>query len=170
MKINNYKVALSALFVLTVANASAFTLNLNNGTFFGPGNAVYNDTGEIGKTTFVDAQVRNIVLTGPLQGYIPFFNNGSQAPNAIAEKLQVGGIVDGMASDGTLINENADTGLRLNFNDPNTGESADVMVIAEFSDALPNGGEPILPDKNGNLTFNPSVVADPGQADLVDPI
>ena len=160
----------SILFVVlfySTHSANAFTLFLDNGTFFGPGNAVYNDTGIIGQNEFVDAQVKNIVLTGPLSGYIPFFNNGGLEPNAIAEKLQKGGVIDGAASDGTLINENADTALRLNFSDPKTGESADVMVIAEFSSALANGGEPIFPDKDNNLTFNPSVLADPGEPDLI---
>lgn len=160
-------VCFSALLLSSASNVSAFTLFLDNGTFFGPGNAVYNDTGIVGKNTFVDAQVRNIVLTGPLNGFIPFFNNGAEEPNVIAEKLQQGGVIDGMASDGTLINENADTALRLNFSDPETGESADVMVIAEFSNATPDGGEPILPDANGNLTFSPSVLADPGSPELI---
>jgi len=156
-----------SLTTLISSAANAFNLFLDNGTFFGPGNAVYNDTGVVGKTTFVDAQVKNIVLTGPLTGFIPFANNGADEPNVIAEKLQKGGIIDGAASDGTLINENADTGLRLNFSDPDTGETADVMVVAEFSPNSPNGGEPIFPDSQGNLTFNPSVLADPGQADQI---
>jgi len=150
------------LTLLTGTEANAASLNLNNGTFFGPGNAVYNDTNLVGSTRFVDAQVRNIQLTGPLVGFIPFANNGAAEPNVIAERLQNGGIIDGLASDGTPINENADTALRLNFRDDITGESADVMVVAEFSSELPNGGEPIFPDELGNLTFNPSVLADPG--------
>lgn len=142
------------------AVAQTFKLDLDNGEFFGPGHAVYNETGIVGVNRFVDAEVRNIVLTGPLTGFVQFFNNGADEPNVIAEKLQNGGIVDGLASDGTLINENGDTALRLNFSDPATGESADVMVIPTLSDLTPDGSEPILPD-NGNLTFNPTVVADP---------
>lgn len=160
--------ALSVFLALT-QNAFAFRLVLDGGTFFGPGDAVYNDTGVTGINKFVDAEVRNIVLTGPLIGFIPFFNNGAEEPNVIAEKLQVNGIVDGLVSDGTLINENVDTGLRLNFNDPATGESADVMVVAVASEDSSGGSELILPDEKGNLTFNPSVVADPGDASLVAP-
>jgi len=146
--------------------AIAFNLELNNGYFFGPGKAIYNDTGIEGINRFPDAQVRNIILTGPLSGIIPFANNGGAEPNVIAEELVESGVVDGMASDGTLINENADTALRLNYSHPETGESADVMVIAEMSDR-PDGGEPISPDSLGNLTFSPSVVADPGDPSLI---
>lgn len=149
-----------------LAQAPTFSLDLNNGEFYGPGNAVYNDTGIVGINKFPDAQVKNIILTGPLTGVTPFFNNGGEEPNAIAEELSKSGPVDGMASDGTLINENADTALRLNFSDPVSGESADVMVVAEMSDT-PDGGEPIRPDAFGNLTFSPDVVADPGDPSLI---
>lgn len=142
-----------------------FTLYLDNGFFYGPGNAVYNDTGVEGIDRFPDAEVRNIVLTGPLAGFIPFSNNGALEPNVIAEQLQaVGAEVDGLASDGTAFNENADTALRLNFSDPLTGESADFMVVAQLSEETPHGGEPILPDAFGNLTFRPQVLADPGDS------
>ncbi len=42
--------------------AFGFTLFLDNGFFYGPGNAVYNDTGRIGVNKFVDAEVKNIFL------------------------------------------------------------------------------------------------------------
>lgn len=160
------KILIFLLGIYFASAAGAYTLELNNGYFFGPGNAIYNDTGLVGINRFPDAQVRNIVLIGPLTGIIPFANNGEAEPNVIAEKLAKSGIVDGMASDGTLINENADTALRLNFSDPTTGESADVMVIAEMSERA-DGGEPIVPDSLGNLTFEPSVVADPGDPSII---
>lgn len=155
------------LFYSSTSIGQSFTLFLNNGEFFGPGNAIYNDTGIAGVNRFVDAEVRNVILTGPLTGFVPFFNNGEDEPNVIAEKLQVGGVIDGVASDGTLINENLDTALRLNFSDPESGESADVMVVARASDQTADGSEPILPDEKGNLTFNTSVLADPGHPDLI---
>lgn len=143
------------------ANTGAFTLELNNGYFFGPGNAEYIDTGLIGVNRFPDAQVRDVTLFGPLTGIIPFANNGAAEPNVIAEKLATSGIVDGLTSDGTEINENADTALRLHFTDITTGEYADLAVVAERSER-DDGGEPISPDEKGNLTFSPSVVADSG--------
>ncbi len=158
--------AISVSLLSTTSEVSGFTLVLDNGEFYGPGNALYNDTGIVGVNRFPDAKIKNIVLTGPLQGFIPFANNGAEEPNVIAEKLTKSGPVDGMASDGTLINENGDTALRLNFSDPTTGESADVMVIAERS-SEPHGGETIAPDVFGNLTFRPNVVADPGDPALV---
>ncbi len=41
------------------------------------------------------------------------------------------------------------------------------MVIAEASAATPDGTEPIVSDGKGNLIFNPSVVADPGQSEFI---
>ena len=151
---------------LLVTHTNAYTLYLDNGFFYGPGDALYLDTGKPGLNKFPDAQVRNIVLTGPLSGIIPFDNNGADAPNVIAEQLSLSGPVDGRLSDGTLINENADTALRLFITDLVSGEIADLVVIAEASER-PDGGEPILADAVGNLTFNPSVVADPGEPELI---
>lgn len=131
----------------------AFTLYLKAGTFYGPGNK--------GIHSFNNAEVRNIVLTGPLQGFIPFANNGAELPNVIAEVLQ-GGVIDGYTSDGRAINENIDTGLRLLLKDPDTGESANIMVVSVEQ-------EIVQPDAKGNLVFQAHVVADPGQPALVEP-
>jgi hypothetical protein len=130
-----------------------FTLYLKAGTFYGPGDK--------GIHPFNNAEVRNIVLTGPLQGFIPFANNGAELPNVIAEVLQ-GGVIDGHTSDGRPINENIDTGLRLVLKDPQTGESANVMVVSVEQ-------EIVAPDEKGNLVFQAHVVADPGQPSLVEP-
>lgn len=129
------------------------TLTLKPGRFFGPGNK--------GSQAIVPASVRGIVLTGPLSGEIPFFNNGAQAPNVIAEILQ-GGVVDGYTSNGVAINENIDTGLFLVMSDAQTGESARMMVVGVAP-------EQMRPDAKGNLTFNPQVIADPGSPELAVP-
>ncbi len=133
---------------LPLAPCQGATLTLKQGRFYGPGNK--------GSQAVVPAFVHNIVLTGPLTGEIPFFNNGAEAPNVIAEVLQ-GGVVDGHTSSGVPINENIDTGLFLRFADVETGESARLMVV---------GIEPehMVPDAKGNLTFDPHVIADPGVA------
>lgn len=155
------------IFVALAADgASAFTLYLESeGRFFGPGNAIFAETGTSVKK-FQDAQVRNLTFTGPFTGFIPMFNNGSGAPNVIAEVLQ-GGVIDGLTSNGILINENIDTALHLNISDPATGESANIMAVAVASDDTPDGSELVLPDEKGNITFNPTVYADPGDANLV---
>lgn len=135
-----------------------FTLFLNDGveggTFYGPGN-----TGE--HRLPAQAQVRNLVFTGPLTGIIPFFNNGSQTPNVLAEILQ-GGVVDGRTSNGIPFNENIDTGLMLDLKEPSTGESAKIMVVAVAQ-------ENVTTDEKRNLMFNPSVIADPGTPQLAVP-
>ncbi len=164
LKINIYTIVIGSMF--TFNTAMSYTLYMDNGEFFGPGDAIYNDTGITGVNRFPDAQITNIELTSDLAGIIPFANNGAEEPNVIAEKLARSGPVDGMVSDGTLINENADTALRLNFRDPRTGESADVVVIAERSNRA-DGGEVIGSDAFGNLTFSPNVVADPGDSSLI---
>lgn len=138
---------------LPLAPCHGATLTLKQGRFYGPGNK--------GSQAVVPAFVHNIVLTGPLSGEIPFFNNGAAPPNVIAEVLQ-GGVIDGQTSNGVAINENVDTGLFLKFADAQTGESARMMVV---------GVEPeqMRPDEKGNLTFNPHVIADPGVPALAVP-
>lgn len=137
----------------TMVPAYGATLTLKEGRFYGPGNK--------GSQAIVPAGVRGIVLTGPLSGEIPFFNNGPELPNVIAEVLQ-GGVVDGYTSNGVAINENIDTGLFLVFSDPETGESARMMVVGVAP-------EQMVPDAKGNLTFNPSVIGDPGTPELAVP-
>lgn len=150
--------SLAAVMLFSASAASAATLFLERGEFYGPGDA--------GMQPFPDAQVRNVVLTGPLQGYVPFFNNGAAEPNVTAETLNVGHPVDGRTSDGTVINENLDTALVFRFTDPHSGETATIMGIAEAGDG-PGGAEPIRPDEKGNITFTTKVVADPGDASHV---
>ncbi len=166
------RLKLSLFIISTVAlinfnTGFAFTMFLNNGYFYGPGNAVYNDTNIHGQNQFTDGQVRNIFFSSPNSGGVSFYNNGAAEPNVIAEKLQVGGVVDGLASDGTPINENADTALRLNFRRSDSSESADVMAVAIASPESPDGSEPIEFDEKGNLTFSPSILADPGEPELI---
>jgi hypothetical protein len=132
---------------------ATFTLFLKAGTFYGPGDK--------GVHQFNNAEVRSIVLTGPLNGFIPFFNNGAELPNVIAEVLQ-GATVDGYTSDGRPINENIDTGLRLILPDTGSGESANIMVVSVEQ-------EIIQPDAKGNLVFEAHVVADPGPSAPVAP-
>jgi hypothetical protein len=138
---------------MAAQGAAAETLALAPGRFFGPGNTGIHSIGR--------AEVRNIVLTGPLSGEVPFFNNGPAAPNVIAEVL-LGGEVDGRTSTGVLINENIDTGLFLELRDPVTRQVGRLMVVAIAA-------EQMRPDAKGNLTFNPSVIADPGIPELARP-
>jgi len=146
--------ALACTFLLAGQSASAVTLSLKAGYFFGPGDQ--------GIHSFNNAFVRNIQFTGPLSGTIPFFNNGAEPPNVSAEILQ-GGVVDGFTSDGRAINENIDTGLHLRLADSNTGESANLMVVA-------TGAEQVVNDEKGNLVFNTHVFADPGIPSVVTPL
>jgi hypothetical protein len=142
---------------LQCAPAAAATIFLKAGNFYGPGLT--------GTHPFNNAEIRNITFTGPLQGVVPFLNNGPALPNVSAEimlKAAIGGTVDGMTSDGHLINENVDTGLYLDLTDPSNGATAKMMVVSEQP-------ETFAPDAKGNLTFNVHVVADPGRADLVVP-
>jgi hypothetical protein len=140
--------------LLGAADADAATLKLKAGNFYGPGNT--------GVHPFNNAEVRNLILTGPLNGVIPFFNNGAAAPNVSAEVLQ-GLVIDGRTSDGRLINENVDTGLHLDLVDPASGEKANLMVVAL-------GAEEFGPDAKFNLVFNTSVEADPGFAAGIRPL
>lgn len=160
------RTVLTFLIAIAANSSLAATLYLeSSGRFFGPGNAVYSETGTSIKK-FQDAQVRNITFIGPFTGFIPMFNNGAEAPNVIAEMLQ-GGVVDGLTSNGILINENIDTALHLDISDPATGESANIMAVAVASEATEDGAELVVPDDKGNITFNPTVYADPGQPELV---
>ena len=131
---------------LGAQKSNAFTLFLKAGDFYGPGNQ--------GTHAFQNGEVRNLTFTGPFQGVIPFFNNGPAPPNVIAEVLQ-GGVIDGLTSGGTPINENIDTALQLNLDDPDTHEKANIMVVAVKA-------ESVTPDALGNLVFHPQVIADPG--------
>ena len=146
--------ALACALCLASHSASAVTLSLKAGYFFGPGDQ--------GIHPFNNAFVRNIQFTGPLSGTIPFFNNGAEPPNVSAEILQ-GGVVDGFTSDGRAINENIDTGLHLRLADPSTGESANIMVVA-------TGAEQVVNDEKGNLVFRTHVFADPGVSSVVAPL
>jgi hypothetical protein len=144
----------AATLTLAAHQAAAVTLNLKAGTFYGPGDK--------GVHPFQNGQVRNIQLDGSLQGRVPFFNNGSDPPNVIAEVLQ-GGPVDGYTSDGRAINENIDTALHLQLEDKTTGQSGSLMVVS-------TGEEVVQPDEKGNLVFVAHVFADPGVAALVTPL
>lgn len=138
---------------LAAHQASAVSLNLKAGTFYGPGDK--------GVHPFQNGQVRNIQLSGALQGTVPFFNNGAEPPNVIAEVLQ-GGVVDGFTSDGRAINENIDTALHLELEDKTTGEAGSLMVVSVEQ-------EVVQADQKGNLVFVAHVVADPGLPVLVTP-
>lgn len=154
MKTRQFLRAVVALsLALAAQQALAVTLNLKAGTFYGPGDK--------GVHPFQNGQVRNIQLSGPLQGVVPFFNNGAEPPNVIAEVLQ-GGVVDGFTSDGRAINENIDTALHLELADPTTGEAGSLMVVSVEQ-------EVVQADQKGNLVFVAHVVADPGLPALVTP-
>ncbi len=57
MSISPVRPVVVALAYILPEVAFGFTLFLDNGFFYGPGNAVYNDTGRIGVNKFVDAEV-----------------------------------------------------------------------------------------------------------------
>lgn len=139
---------------LAMHQAAAVTLSLKAGTFFGPGDK--------GVHPLQNGEVRNIQLGGSLQGTVPFFNNGAEPPNVIAEVLQ-GGVIDGFTSDGRAINENIDTALHLRLEDPETGEGGSLMVVSLEQEA-------VEADQRGNLLFVANVVADPGLPSLVTPL
>ena len=138
-------------------NASAFDFTLQGGSFYGPGDK--------GVFPFPLGSLNNFVLTGPLQGFIAFDNNGAAAPNILAEGLQVDGIVDGALSDGTLLNENLNNGFVLNTNDPKNG-SVSTMVAAVEGGPF-NGQEIVAPDAKGNLTIQVYSAFDSGDPSQV---
>lgn len=133
--------------------AQALTLFLKAGEFFGPGIT--------GDHAFDNAFVTNLQFTGPLQGVVPFFNNGANPPFVLAQQL-FGGPQTGFTSDGRAINKNANTGLFLDLTDPGTGESAKMMVVSIATDEFG-------PDALGNIAFHAHVVADPGVPSEVVP-
>lgn len=154
MKARKFAVALAGTALALAAHqAAAVTLSLKAGTFFGPGDK--------GVHPFQNGEVRNIQLGESLQGTVPFFNNGAEPPNVIAEVLQ-GGVIDGFTSDGRAINENIDTALHLRLEDPATGERGSLMVVSVEQEA-------VQADPKGNLVFAAHVVADPGLPSLVTP-
>jgi hypothetical protein len=146
--------SIACLSLLHAASSAAATLFLKGGSLYGPGNK--------GVHAAQNGEVRNMIFTAPFAGIIPFFNNGAAAPNIVGEALQ-GGPVDGMISDGRLINENVDVGLHFVLHDPDTGETARIIVAAV-------GAEDFGPDPDGNLAFDTDVVADPGQGHLIRPL
>lgn len=133
--------------------AQALSLFLKAGEFFGPGIT--------GDHAFNNAFVTNLQFTGPLQGVVPFFNNGASPPLVLAQQL-FGGPQTGFTSDGRAINKNANTGLFLDLRDPGTGEAAKMMVVSIATDEFG-------PDALGNIAFHAHVVADPGVPSEVVP-
>jgi hypothetical protein len=131
----------------------AATIFLKAGEFFGPGIT--------GDHSFNNAYVSNLQFTGPLQGVVPFFNNGADPPFVLAQQL-FGGPQTGFTSDGRAINKNANTGLFLDLADPSTSESARLMVVSVAADEFGL-------DAKGNLAFHAHVAADPGVPSEVVP-
>jgi len=95
------------------------TSYLGTGYFFGPG-------AYMTPTPLFPVKLRNMGFTSPQNFVTPFWNNGGEEPNVSAEKDFPP--VDGLLSDGTKINENADLGTFT-------------LAGARFLPAVGEGGE-----------------------------
>lgn len=155
MKLRN--IFVTGLLLIAPSHLIAEDFILKGGAFYGPG--------DNGVHVFPDGSLNNFVLTGPLSGFIPLFNNGAEEPNVLGEKLQTGAIVDGELSDGKLLNENMNNAFILRTTDPINGP-VDVLV-ASIEGGPFNGDTIFSPDQFGNLTIQSYVAFDPGIPELV---
>lgn len=133
------------------AHAAGFTLSLEGGKLYGPGN--------LGVHTLQDGDIRNFIVTGALTGHVPMMNNKGSEPNIFAETLHVNE-VDGLLSDSTRINENVNVGFVLDIREPETGEMVKLFVCSI-------SGEEVTADAQGNIHFALTAGFDPGLPDFV---
>ena len=123
-------------------------INLKNGMFYGPGNH--------GEQDIQNGFLSNFIITAPMTGHIPFLNNGANKPNVLAEYSHTG-LVDGMLSDGTKINENVNAAFVLDVKEPETQETIKLFVSSVSR-------ETVSLDDNDNLSFNLTAGFDSGFA------
>ncbi len=131
--------------------AEGFTITLEKGTLYGPG--------DLGVHSLQAGSLDNFVVTAPLTGTISLFNNGPEEPNIFAETLHVGE-VDGKLSNGEIINENVNAGFVLNIVEPETGQLVQLFVCSVSA-------ESVAPDENANLVFELTAGFDPGLPEFV---
>ena len=136
------------LLQLSVVFSAGFTINLDNGMFYGPGN--------LGEQEIQNGHLRNFIVTAPMTGHVPFQNNGADTPNVSGE-LSHTGPIDGMLSDGTKLNENVDAAFVLNVKEPETQELVKLLIGSVSR-------ETVNLDDNDNLTFNLTAAFDSGFA------
>ena len=134
--------------VSSTVYSAGFTIELFDGKFYGPGN--------MGEHDIKNGTLENFIVTAPMSGHIPFFNNGEEEPNTDAETLH-SGPVDGMLSDGTKINENVNAAFVLEIEEPETKELVKLLVCS-VSEEL------VSTDEKDNLTFNLHAAFDTGFA------
>jgi hypothetical protein len=138
-------------FMTAIPAEAGFRVELQGGAFYGPGNR--------GAHELQVGSLENFIVTAPLTGVIPFFNNGSEPQNVNAEVL-FGGQVDGRLSDGTPINENVNAAFVIEVQDGSNGKKVKVLVASVSEEA-------VRPDQYGNLTFLLNTAFDTGIADKV---
>ncbi len=142
---------LSAITLFSVSlffttHAYAFRILLEGGIFYGPGDK--------GEHVLQAGTLENYVAWSQQTGHIPFFNNGGDAPNVLAESLHTGP-VDGLFSDGTPINENVNGAFLLQLQDP-TSDTKTSLLVGSTSEEL------IFTDRQQNLVFSLNAAFDPG--------
>lgn len=154
---NKLSISMLTLALTISSSASSIEFILQGGQFYGPGDG--------GVHSFPLGSLKGFVPTGPLEGFIPFENNGGDAPNIIAESQQIGGIVDGALSDGTLLNENLNNGFILNTDDPVNGKVSTLVAAIEGG---PFDGEEIFNlDEKGNMVLHVYSAFDSGDPSTV---
>lgn len=133
------------------ASSEGFNLTLSGGLLYGPG--------PLGEHRLQAGEITNFVVTAPLTGYVPMYNNGAALPNLSAEALHVTE-VDGRLSNGVIINENIDAGFVLDIPEPDSGEMMKLFVCS-------TSREQVTQDTSGNLQFSLTAGFDPGLPDYV---
>ncbi len=135
----------------------AYTIPLQGGAFYGPGNR--------GVHYFTNGHIRNVEVRGLDSATVPFANNGEEVPNTLAEKIQ-GGPVDGILSDGTLINENDNGAFVIELFDPYAGYNKK-LFIGSVMGGPHNGVEELTMDIEKNLDLRVDVGIDAGDENAI---
>ena len=152
LRLLNRSARITILWLIAIlAEAEGFSLTLEGGMLYGPGN--------LGVHRLQPGKIHNFLVTAPLTGHVEMFNNAGEKPNIFAETLHVTE-VDGKLSDGTLINENIDVGFVLTIAEPETKQEVQLFVCSVSEEA-------VIPDENGNIEFALTAGFDPGLPDYV---
>ncbi len=144
------------LFSASLPAAQESILRFTSGTFYGPG--------PLGDKPFPFGELRNIQFTDFLTGIVPFKNNGAALPNVASEIELPNSVVDGLTSNGVLINENAVFGT--------TPLGANHITLGFYVVQGPNhfGQELIYLDEDGDFTLVSDALLDPGVPELTLPV